>query len=363
MTSFVNSGGYSEEISSGQEILGAQLLDLYSYERPETASMGNSNNDCFFRIYDSDVPKNGYFLGTSNLSFYINKSSNIFDTKVGIGTKSPLSTLHVHGKVSASEIDTYNEDEKLRFSGKTLASVSNIEIFGEYIKNGVIMKSSPWVVSSNGAVFILTGDSNTLTSNVGIGTEMPLYDLHVEGVSGFKTITTSDPSAQGVGFSFKDILDVKDLYFNGQLFQGESVFKTTQWIDVVENAEDTDIYFMESVGIGTSSPTKKLHVIGDLLVTGDIIGREFSHVDRADGLFETLSLHSPNQPNGVTKRITTNDPNIQNRVIYTFQVVSGRYFVSGNLPFKNVSSVHPFANYSWARIELYEGEPASLSSS
>ena len=361
MASFVNSGGYTESVSLGAEILGAQLLDVYSFQRPETASIGNSNNDCFIRFYDSDIPRNGYFMGTSNLKFYLNKASNIAATQVGIGTKTPLSTLHVHGKITTSSIDTYNVDDRVNFSNKTLSSISNVEITGgEFVRNGVIMRSSPWSISQDGGIYIMTGDPNSLTCNVGIGTGTPLYDFQVEGISGFKQITTSDPSVSAINCSYKDLSNVRNLQFYGELYQGDSIFKTTQWTDVVEDAPGTDIYFMQNVGIGTSSPSKKLHVIGDLLVTGDIYGREFSHVDRVDGLFRILSLYAPNQPNNITKRIVTNDATIANRVLYTFQINSGRYFVSGNLPFKNVSSLHPFPNYSWARIELYEGAPGNL---
>jgi len=356
-SSFTNSGGYTEEGNSlGTEILGTQLLDLYSSDRPETASIGNSNSDCFIRFYDSDIPSRGYFLGTSNNNFYLNKASNIFDTKVGIGTKSPNANLHVQGKVLLSALDSYNSDNRLNFSTKTLSSISNVELFGEVIQRGVPMRSSPWIVNDDGSVYIRSDSPSNLTSNVGIGTTMPLYDLHVHGNAGFTTITTADPTTSNINFDRKSLTNVQNLQFFGNLFSGESIFKTTQWLDDPQK----NVYFPDNVGIGTTTPSDKLHVIGDLRVTGDIFAREFSHIDRVDGLFELYNIYAPNQPNNM-KRVYTNDSNIMNRVLYTFEVQSGRYFVTGNLPFKNLTPFVALPNFNWARIELYSGTPASIS--
>jgi hypothetical protein len=197
-----------------------------------------------FDTYDSAITtlsNNDTDLRSSNIRMYIKGDGN-----VGIGTTTPSEVLHVVGK-------TFTTNQMLGYSNDS----SSIPSFS-------------WTDDSNTGMFHPAVDSLGLstngverlrvvsTGNVGIGTTTPSEVLHVVG----KTFTTnqvlgySNDNVNAPGFSWTD--DSNTGMFHPAVDSLGLVTNGVERFRVVSTG---------NVGIGTTAPSARLEVAGDVKVT------------------------------------------------------------------------------------------------
>ena len=188
----------------------------------------DANNAGNFRIYK----------GTTAVARF--DSSGNF----GIGTSSPAAKLHVEGTVKAGDSST----------GISLT----IQSTDEYRINGIDTAGAGWNslhlrADGTDGLFIQKD-----TNNVGIGTTSPASKLHVVGADG--TYQTR------IGHSTQSLYLTVDGanvdYKSSGNSSGSHSFSTG-------NTERVRITSSGNVGIGTTSPSQKLHVDGNTLISAE----------------------------------------------------------------------------------------------
>ena len=207
------------------------------------------------------------------------------DGKVGIGTNSPSEKLHVFDTAVVVKIEG---------NGVTSANLK--------FKTNETDRWNLNVPSGSTDLRFTTGSSDTLTlkssGNVGIGTTSPQHILDVADSGINSTAPTirltntanynasawggntshsiefysTDPSGNRVASAIENIAGID----KGGLLTGNLVFKTNDYPTPGTLTEKMRIAEDGNVGIGTTSPSEKLEVAGNILVSGSN--------DSADGL-------------------------------------------------------------------------------
>jgi hypothetical protein len=185
-------------------------------------------------------------LGSGGSNVYLTSSSA---GNVGIGTSSPSQKLHVFGTT--------------RISG-----TNNLDIFSDNT-------AATFNLASNARGFLfknLNGDLVTINSsgNVGIGTTSPSVDLEIgtSGSADTEFLMQSDQAGKYFKVSssgnFTELKSVGDqnLFLNSAGAGGYVSF-------LAGNSERMRINYDGNVGIGATSPTKKLDVRGDVIIAAD----------------------------------------------------------------------------------------------
>lgn len=227
--------------------------------------------------------------------------------KVGIGTSTPLTNLHILSNTGENAI-LYVQNKQFTgtiFAGLFLGNQSH-GITADP-NSGLMFRTTRYYIFNDGNVGI--GTTSPLTKlqvigtsmfdKVGIGTSDPLADLQVNGsvsigyetalptqsksliVNGFVGIGTYSPSTRldVAGKVKAENLQLTNGYNTGYIlvsdYQGNASWANPTSINVGTWSKNDNNIFVASdkkVGIGTETPAEPLHVVGNALITGDIKG-------------------------------------------------------------------------------------------
>ena len=206
-----------------------------------------------------------------NGRFVVQNSGN-----VGIGISNPITILHAQGASDQQSTLAISRSDNNKFVRLGVGT------------GGVALdfdSSSYLVIQNNGGLGIggiLNGYELlrvTAGGSVGIGTGGPATRLHVQGASDQQSTLAMSRSDNnkfvrlGVGSSGVTLEIDPTSFFSVSNNNGIGVGATLNGIELLR------VTASGSVGIGTSAPASKLHVIGDITVSGDIL---FSGADCAE---------------------------------------------------------------------------------
>jgi len=268
----------------------------------------------------------------------------IFSSSLGIGTESPAAKLHVKNASGSNAILAESSGWTVQANSYTAngVSIAAMSSGGDAIRAEVEGIGQALLCStSKNAAGWFQGDVHVINGAVGIGTESPEASLHIansaiENIAGKHTLYLTetnnsespvsgfDPAQPyyGIGFrrswnntDFSNIKNIAGIYaYGAQGYRGGLVFKTE---NAVDSEEDPDVVAMVirpdgNVGIGTTSPSTRLHVAGNVQIDGDLsVTRESYYVvapsDFVTPLAEGILYDDSKvelQPNGLVNMAT-----------------------------------------------------------
>jgi hypothetical protein len=217
--------------------------------------------------------------------------------KVGIGTTNATSKLHVNGDVRVSGVVTATTFVGALTGTATTAGISthlkgglagnvvyqsatDATAFltngdsGKILQSNGVGNAPTWVPAApSGAVsgLVVRDSNNTIVGTSGSISQLTFgTGLSVTGAAGAAGIATITLSSNIVGTSLS--ITGISTFTNGPILVGTGTATGTasQPLQVTGGA-----YVSGSVGIGTTNPTSKLHVIGDVIVTGIVTASRF----------------------------------------------------------------------------------------
>ena len=262
---------YSVSITGGASITGDNHLDIAA--NASYLNLRSPNNSIFYRASSDHAFKDA---GGSNEYLRI-KTSGTTAGNVGIGTTNPTSALHVVGtQVYGGYVKFENTVHAIRLDLKSSSHTANIYMDGTggVVSGGGLIFNAPTARTH----FMESGTSkmSIISGNVGIGTTSPSEKLEVsgnikvdKGAAAGRTAYLSDDglyigreSALGGGYPSSVIADSSNSNFLD--INARSKINLKLNTSTVLTANDSG-----NVGIGTTAPTTKLHVNGDIRIQGE----------------------------------------------------------------------------------------------
>ena len=233
----------------------------------------------------TEFPGNTHFLGQNNYFRYgltSNANIKLINGSIGIGTIDPSAPLHITSSSAGAGIivestesgDSTGPDIVFRRSSSSPAAGDNLAgIFWQGNNSiGTITNyaqliseiASPTSGAEGTNVFltqkIAGADTTTLyiksDGNVGIGTSSPTQKVSIAGGLSFNSALSFTGSGYEIGKDGADFL----------CFSAGS--SGTRFVNASTATEFMRISTAGNVGIGTASPSQKLHVVGNALVSG-----------------------------------------------------------------------------------------------
>jgi hypothetical protein len=306
-TNVAPSGGMLKFRTSSDDgtVADALVVDGYGFVGIGTTSpvykldvIGDISTNRYIR-HNSDTNTYFGFGGNDTIQFNTNGSERLRITSggnVGIGTTSPGVPLDVFGNLGI----------RTTVNSGALTAGYFAQLRSDYGENSLRLASRTGDVfratNYGAAVSFLTGNPTsekmriTSTGNVGIGTTSPGAKFEVGGTSAMIWVNPPDGSHAGVNFrqagtfkgfvGYNDSTDVVNLSMDGSIVNGINVNSS------------------HNVGIGTTSPDKKLEVSGDIKISGgDYNGLYF---ENAGGTTKSLLYQHANNDALVIKDIVNN---------------------------------------------------------
>ena len=225
-------GYFTVELDFGSSVFDGNSVWLEIDVRP-----GNSNepNDFVVLSPRQEITPTPYALQTRGI--FVDNALN-----VGIGTTSPVGTLHVDGGKAMDGTLGADVVIKVQDGGDGWAMQNNGEAGGDII-----------LLPGEGGEEYGVGFPGS-DGNVGIGTTSPRTELEVLGTTGVRVTTGEHSNVYG---------DFKHAYSGGLIINAHA--GGGGWADMSLQTNATTRMFIESggnVGIGTTSPKTKLHIEG-----------------------------------------------------------------------------------------------------
>jgi Chaperone of endosialidase len=185
------------------------LSDNNTYSNPQvvvTSNNGNASGGLAFGGLWNSEALNFYTQGSATPKMYISS-----DGKVGIGTTSPESLLHIAQSNSAAATTLYIDNTAASATGNEAVLKFSVDAGGSVTTGGAGISA---IQTSAGAGytdlrFLTFGSSSyaeqmriTSAGLVGIGTSSPSYNLHVMGsIFGSVSVTSSDNRLKNISES------------------------------------------------------------------------------------------------------------------------------------------------------------------
>ena len=261
------------------------------------AKFESTDAGSYINIVDSGSGTYGGMIGaiSDNIVFSPNNVEAVrIDSSgnVGIGTTSPSSTLHIKGGSTTTQSTFSNF-----ISNSTFRSVVNhANEYGLYMgyANATTDTSAIQSGRSNGTVEELA--LNPYGGNVGIGTTNPQVELHVEDALGNCIVNiesaTTGYSALNLGDTNND--DVGQIKYDNS---SNSMQLTTN------ASEAMRIDSSGNVGIGTTSPSTSLHVVGTITADTHFTSSDSNATLSTSGSGGTIRFR-PNGSTSTTGQVT-----------------------------------------------------------
>jgi hypothetical protein len=202
------------------------------------------------------------------------------DTHVGIGTTAPLAPLHIQTSdlgVSAAMLGSNTDlviesaDSQFRLISNGGGTSGSAIILAE-VDGGV--QDDTWsirrrTVNGGSDLEFIHTDGNVMVLEpdgaVGVGTTEPDATLHVEGAF---DVADGGGSVTG-GHAIIGQTSTLNLVFDGNEIQGR-VAQTSSDLFLNDRGGDVILARQGNVGVGTVSPSERLHVAGNICATGTI---------------------------------------------------------------------------------------------
>ena len=219
-----------------------------------------------YLYWQSGQHRAGYVpFASTSINFLMRSPIYISGNNVGIGTTSPQAKLHVAGGILSTG-NYFFQTGSDQWRGAIYAKGSTTTIIASFIPQGLVIyryQNSPWQYLGRGDIYV----ANVLASGrIGIGTNNPQAKLHINaGMDGNIRIDSGDNNILYIGHD-RDVGDW--IQFRPENASGLAFLKGPDSPAMVIKNDG-------NVGIGTTNPQAKLHVIGNILSSDTVTANRF----------------------------------------------------------------------------------------